>query len=205
MSNPHIITSHIYHPVLSVSGFNDGSSRYGISKTAEEFMAGVLEHLTSVLAFVSPLPNSYDQIQPITWSGAYHCWGTENREAPLRTIKTFDGCANPHLGLASIIASGIDGLRRHHSLPEPILHLISLSLLALLTLSLWNITNLANIEGLQRLPNDLGECVETLVKDAFLKEFIGEKLVRAIIGFRKAEIAYYSKNKDAFKELIHKY
>ncbi|CAL5356890.1 unnamed protein product [Camellia sinensis] len=69
------------------------------------------------------------------WSGAYQCWGKENREAPLRTacppgvpngvvrnfeIKAFDGCANPHLGLAAIIAAGIDGLRRHLSLPEPI-------------------------------------------------------------------------------------
>jgi len=35
-------------------------------------------------------------------------------------IKSFDGCANPHLGLASIIAAGIDGLRRHLSLPHPV-------------------------------------------------------------------------------------
>ncbi|KAI8030084.1 Type-1 glutamine synthetase 1 [Camellia lanceoleosa] len=69
------------------------------------------------------------------WSGAYQCWGKENKEAPLRTtsppgvlngvvsnfeIKEFDGCANPHLGLAAIIVVGIDGLRRHLSLPEPI-------------------------------------------------------------------------------------
>jgi glutamine synthetase len=77
---------------------------------------------------------SYDRIQPNTWSGAYKCWGKENREAPLRTacppgiqaglvsnfeIKSFDGCANPHLGLAAILAAGIDGLRRHLCLPEP--------------------------------------------------------------------------------------
>jgi glutamine synthetase len=78
---------------------------------------------------------SYDRIQPDTWSGAYLCWGKENKEAPLRTacppgvpldlvsnfeIKSFDGCANPHLGLAAIVAAGIDGLRRHLKLPEPI-------------------------------------------------------------------------------------
>lgn len=81
------------------------------------------------------LVRSYDRIKPDTWSGAYHCWGKENREAPLRTacppgvplelvsnfeIKSFDGCANPHLGLASILAAGIDGLRRGLTLPEPI-------------------------------------------------------------------------------------
>lgn len=78
---------------------------------------------------------SYDRIQPNTWSGAYQCWGKENREAPLRTacppgvrdglvsnfeIKSFDGCANPHLGLAAVIAAGVDGLRNHLLLPEPV-------------------------------------------------------------------------------------
>lgn len=77
---------------------------------------------------------SYNRIQPNTWSGAYQCWGKENREAPLRTacppgipldlvsnfeIKSFDACANPHLGLAAIVAAGIDGLRRSLTLPEP--------------------------------------------------------------------------------------
>lgn len=59
----------------------------------------------------------------------------ENREAPLRAacppgtpdgsvsnfeIKVFDGCANPYLGLASIMAAGLDGLRKRLTLPEPI-------------------------------------------------------------------------------------
>ncbi|CAK9154660.1 unnamed protein product [Ilex paraguariensis] len=112
-----------------------GSSHYGMSKVGEEFMAGVLNHLPSILAFTAPIPNSYDRIQPNTWSGAYKCWGKENREAPLRTacppgvmddvvsnfeIKAFDGCANPYLGLAAVIAAGIDGLRGHLNLPDPI-------------------------------------------------------------------------------------
>lgn len=78
---------------------------------------------------------SYDRLQPNTWSGAFHCWGQENREAAIRTasppgapdglvtnfeIKSFDGTANPHFGLAVIMAAGIDGLRRHLQLPEPI-------------------------------------------------------------------------------------
>ncbi|GMP58886.1 hypothetical protein CsSME_00022389 [Camellia sinensis var. sinensis] len=112
-----------------------GHPKHGMSKVGEKFMAGVLNHLPSILAFTAPLPNSYDRIVPNMWSGACQCWGKENREAPLRTtrppgvpngvvsnfeIKAFDGCANPHLGLAAIIATGIDGLRRHLSLPEPI-------------------------------------------------------------------------------------
>lgn len=78
---------------------------------------------------------SYNRLQPHTWSGAYKFWGNENKEAPMRAtsppgtpgglasnfeLKSFDGSANPYLGLAAIIAAGIDGLRRHLSLPEPV-------------------------------------------------------------------------------------
>lgn len=182
---------------------SDGHSEHGMSKVGEEFMAGVLNHLPSILAFTAPIPNSYDRIQPNTWSGAYQCWGKENREAPLRTacppgaphgivtnfeIKAFDGCANPHLGLAAIIAAGIDGLRQHLTLPEPI-----------------DANPFDVASQLERLPQSLSESVEALENDKVLREMIGEKLFAAIRGVRKAEIAYYSENEEAYKQLIHRY
>ncbi|KVI04619.1 Amidohydrolase 2 [Cynara cardunculus var. scolymus] len=178
--------SHV-HISLSQNGQNvfaasDGASRHGMSRTGEEFMAGVLHHLPSLLAFTAPIPN---------------------REAPLRTacppgvadgivsnfeIKAFDGCANPHLALAAIIASGIDGLRNHLSLPDPIDE---------------NPDILR--DKLQRLPVSLAESVKALVNDFALESLLGEKLLVAIKGIRKAEIEYYSQNKDAYKKLIHQY
>ncbi|GJY60763.1 protein FluG isoform X1 [Tanacetum coccineum] len=181
--------SHV-HISLSQNGKNvfsasDGSSRHGMSKTGEEFMSGVLHHLPSLLAFTAPIPNSYDRIQPNTWSGAYLCWGKENREAPIRTacppgvpdgvvsnfeIKAFDGCANPYLALAAIIAAGIDGLRKHLSLADPIDD---------------NPDSLR--DKLQRLPVSLSESVEALSKDDVLEALLGEKLVVAIKGVRKVK------------------
>ncbi|KAL6641020.1 hypothetical protein ACP70R_019201 [Stipagrostis hirtigluma subsp. patula] len=201
-----------------------GSSKdnfYGMSKTGERFLAGVYHHLPSILAFTAPHPNrtepssvggscgcttsppSYDRIQPNTWSGAYLCWGKENREAPLRTacppgvpidlvsnfeIKSFDACANPHLGLAAIVAAGIDGLRRGLKLPEPVE------------------SNPADYASrLKRLPQNLQESVESLSADKVLHELIGEKLVTAAIAIRKAEIDHYAKNPGAINDLIHRY
>ncbi|KAK1289966.1 hypothetical protein QJS10_CPB18g01690 [Acorus calamus] len=182
---------------------SDGSeTQYGMSEVGENFMAGVFAHLPAILAFLAPLPNSYDRIQPNTWSGAYHCWGKENREAPLRTasppgvlnglvsnfeIKSFDGCANPHLGLAAIMAAGIDGLRRSLRLPKP------------------TETNPSGYDSLARLPIELSESVEALENDEVLKGIIGENLLTAVVGVRKAEIEYYSKNSEASKNLIHRY
>ncbi|KAJ6810058.1 protein fluG [Iris pallida] len=175
-------------------------SQYGMSILGEQFMAGVFHHLPSVLAFIAPLPNSYDRIKPNTWSGAYHCWGRENREAPLRTasppgvssevvsnfeIKSFDGCANPHLGLASIVAAGIDGLRRNLSLPMP--------------------TDTHPGNDLRRLPEELLESVVALNEDEILRSLLGEKLVAAVTGIRMAEINYYRNDEEAYKQLIHRY
>ncbi|KAK7345483.1 hypothetical protein VNO77_16087 [Canavalia gladiata] len=180
---------------------SDESSKHGISTVGKEFMAGILHHLPSILPFVAPLPNSYDRLQPNTWSGAYLFWGNENKEAPLRAssppgtpsglvsnfeLKSFDGSANPYLGLAAILAAGIDGLRRHLSLPEPV------------------DTN-PNPEILQRLPSSLSESLEALHKDDFLKEFISDKLLTTIKAIRKAEIDHYTKHKDAYKQLIYRY
>ncbi|CAA7019124.1 unnamed protein product [Microthlaspi erraticum] len=199
--------SHV-HLSLSKNGENvfpasDKSSAHGMSTIGEEFMAGVLFHLPSILAVIAPLPNSYDRLQPNTWSGAFHCWGKENREAAIRTasppgapdglvtnfeIKSFDGTANPHFGLAVIMAAGIDGLRRHLQLPEPI------------------DVNPADVAAkLKRLPESLSEAVDALDKDQVLHELLGQKVLVAIKGVRKAEVEYYSKNPDASKQLIHRY
>ncbi|KAF3441784.1 hypothetical protein FNV43_RR15699 [Rhamnella rubrinervis] len=196
--------SHV-HLSLNQDGKNVfmGSAGHGMSKVGQEFMAGVLHHLPSILAFIAPIPNSYDRIQPNTWSGAYQCWGRENKEAPLRAacppgipdgyvsnfeIKSFDGCANPHLGLAAILAAGIDGLRKHRSLPEPV------------------DTNPSSLGSeIPRLPTSLSESLAALQEDSVLTDIIGEKLLVAIKGIRKAEIDYYSKHKDAYKQLIYRY
>ncbi|KAL0866515.1 hypothetical protein Bca101_045633 [Brassica carinata] len=147
---------------------SDKSSAHGMSSIGEKFMAGVLFHLPSIFAVLAPLPNSYDRIQPNTFSGAFQCWGKENREAAIRTasppgapdglvtnfeIKACDGSTNPHLSLAIIMAAGIDGLRRHLQLPDP------------------TDTNPADVAAtLKRLPETLSEAVEALEKDKVLHE-----------------------------------
>ncbi|CAK9206683.1 unnamed protein product [Sphagnum troendelagicum] len=177
---------------------------HGMSKIGQEFLAGVLHHLPAILAFTAPIPNSYARIQPNTWSGAYQCWGRDNREAPLRTasppgvdsdlvsnfeLKSFDGCANPHLGLAAIIAAGIDGLQKHHQLPEPV------------------DVNPSVLEAgkVSRLPRTLGEAIKALESDKVLLEHLGAPLVTAICAIRKAEVQFYKDTEDSEELLVDRY
>ncbi|KEH42127.1 type-1 glutamine synthetase-like protein, putative [Medicago truncatula] len=62
-----------------------------------------------------------------------------------------------------------------------------------------------NLENLRSLPKSLSESLEALHKADFLEEFIGDKLLTAIKAIGKAEIDQYSKNKDAYKQLIYRY
>jgi glutamine synthetase len=63
------------------------------------------------------------------WSGGtYVCWGTDNREAPIRLcnatspasrnfeVKCVDGTSNPYLALAGLIAAGVEGVKTNKPL-----------------------------------------------------------------------------------------
>ena len=95
-----------------------------LSSIEKSFLAGILHHLPSISALTLPIPASYKRVKDGVWSGGtYVCWGTENREAPLRLtnsaspssrrfeMRFVDGTASPYLILASILSAGYLGIR----------------------------------------------------------------------------------------------
>jgi len=94
-----------------------------LSSVEKSFLAGVMAHLPSVAALTLPIPASYKRVNDGVWSGGtYICWGTENREAPVRLtnsaspssrrfeVRCVDGTANPHLVLSGILSAGYLGI-----------------------------------------------------------------------------------------------
>ena len=71
--------------------FHDSLAPDHLSREARAFLAGVLEHLPGLCGLTAPSFNSYRRIVPQTWSGAYACWGYDNREAPIRVPSVFRG------------------------------------------------------------------------------------------------------------------
>ena len=95
-----------------------------LSSVEKSFLAGVMAHLPSLPALTLPIPASYKRVSDGVWSGGtYVCWGTENREAPVRLtnsaspssrrfeMRFVDGTANPHLVLAGILGAGYLGIQ----------------------------------------------------------------------------------------------
>lgn len=95
-----------------------------LSSVEKSFLAGVMAHLPSLPALTLPIPASYKRVNDGVWSGGtYVCWGTENREAPVRVtnsaspssrrfeMRYIDGTSNPYLVLAGILGAGHLGIR----------------------------------------------------------------------------------------------
>jgi glutamine synthetase len=103
----------------------DPQGAAGLSATARSFIGGILRHLPALMALTTPSANSYRRIRPFFWSGAFRCWGVDNREAAVRVpsspagpgpthfeLKTCDASANPYLALGAVLAAGLDGVRQ---------------------------------------------------------------------------------------------
>ncbi len=173
-------------PASSLVGDRDGGDR--LSKTAEYFVAGILQHLPALMGITTPSTNSYKRIRPYVWSGAYRVWGYDNREAAVRVptdpegppqhveLKTADATANPYLALGALLACGLDGIARQLPLAPPTQRDPS-------TLS----DDERKEAGIAPLPKSLDEALGHLEADAVLLEALGEPLSKAYRAVKRTE------------------
>ncbi|MGP0081333.1 glutamine synthetase family protein [Mycobacterium sp.] len=111
--------------------FSDDTGAHGMSPAGESAVAGVLRGLPEAQGILCGSIVSGLRMHPGNWSGAYVCWGTENREAAVRfvkggpgsprggnvEVKVIDPSANPYLASAAILGLALDGIKREAPLP----------------------------------------------------------------------------------------
>ncbi|MBK1986769.1 glutamine synthetase [Sphaerospermopsis aphanizomenoides BCCUSP55] len=161
----------------------------GLSPLARSFVAGILHHLPALMAITTPSPNSYRRIRPHFWSGAFRCWGLDNKEAPVRVIssprgdgstnfelKTVDATANPYLALGAVIAAGLDGIRNNLEPMQPVSQDPGY-------LPLDERIN----NGISSLPENLGQAIAHLQQDDILLTALTPQLSQAFLAVRQAE------------------
>lgn len=167
----------------------DHQGEYGLSEIGGQFIAGVLHHLPALMAITTPIPNSYRRIVPHTWTGAYQCWGADNREAAIRIIrepdgeiknfelKTVDVSSNPYLALGVVITAGLDGIKQEMELVNPVQE----------DPAYFSEDELEELK-INRLPSDLKESIRKLKKDMVILSAMGEKLAKAYIAVKEADL-----------------
>ncbi len=157
------------------------------------FLAGVLAELPALVALGCASPLSYQRLAPSRWTGAYACWGFENREAPLRVIegsrsarpaganaelKTADASGNPYLLAGGLIAAGMAGIAADAALPEPV---------AVDPATLPDDERARR--GIVRLPADPVAAAEALERSAVMRDALGQVLCDVIAAVRRSEAA----------------
>src|SRR5258708_9107409 len=108
--------------------FHERGGELGLSRTAYEFIAGVLQHAEALCAITNPTVNSFKRINGAptlsgsTWSPNTISYSGNNRTHMIRIpdvdrfeLRLPDGATNPHLLQAVVIAAELDRLTHHRA------------------------------------------------------------------------------------------
>jgi glutamine synthetase len=157
-----------------MSNINDPKG-LGLSEIAYNFLAGIIEHIGSIMAFASPTINSYKRFRE-TVTPSLLGLGTERhfvirmpsnfRDSKSVEFRLADPLANSYLLLSAIIYAGLDGIERKLDV-EP------------------------NVE-LGSLPSNLEDALHKLDSDNYIKYSIGAELISSYIELKNREIESYN-------------
>jgi glutamine synthetase len=115
------------HMILFKDGkplFYDPSGYSELSKTAMNFIGGLLRHVGALCAITDPTTNSYKRLLPGFEAPVTVGLATANRSAGIRIppyakspdkrrfeIRNVDGTCNPYYAYAAILMAGLDGIK----------------------------------------------------------------------------------------------
>ncbi len=173
------------------NSFYDPEGMYGLSKTAFNYIAGMLDHVRGFTAITNPLVNSYKRLVPgyeapthVAWSHRNRsplCRIPEGREKSTRAeLRSPDPSANPYLAFAVMLASGLDGIRRDLLPADPVNRNIY-------TLSLRERKRLK----ISSLPGNLNEALDFMEKEPLVKETLGDHIYSHFLAAKRQEWKEY--------------
>ena len=175
--------------------FLDKKDKLGLSKTAYNFMGGIMNSAEALTAWFNPTINSYKRINaPVTASGATWSPNTitysgNNRTHMIRVpgpgrfeLRLMDGATNPYLLQAGIIAAGIEGIEKKRKPGKPV------------NLNMYEEGHKA--KGAKKLPLTLQQSLSHLNNNKVLKAAFGKDVIESYITLKNREIKKYNSSKE---------
>ena len=168
--------------------FADTDDKLGLSRLAYEFMAGILAHIKSMCLLTNPIVNSYKRLNPGYDAPVYIAWSRatnrgqivripSSRGASTRLeLRSPDSAMNPYLALAACLAAGLDGIKNHMELPEPVVQNIYAM-----------DEETIKERGIDHLPETLGEAIDEFEEDVFLRNVLGDHIFYKYLEAKKEE------------------
>lgn len=175
-----------------------GDKTSGWAEPVYHAAAGLLRHGGGLAAITCSTVNSYKGLVAkvpgfeggvYTWAPTHMTYGLNNRSAMLRLPqnrycvenRATDMCMNAYLALAGVTAATLKGLDEKLDPGPPLgrdLYLMSEAELS--------------AAGVQRLPRSLGEAIDLLRADAFMRDVMGEGMHRSYCAYKQDEWDRYN-------------
>ena len=178
--------------------FLDNSDKLGLTKTAYNFLGGIMKNAESLSAFFNPTINSYRRINApptksgATWSPSSISYTGNNRTHMIRIpdpgrfeLRLMDGSANPYLLQAGVLAAGLHGLKNKINPGKP------------LHCNMY--TDHKKYPNLSRLPDNLDQSLEKLKNNKKMNSYFGKDVINSYIKLKNTEIKEF-KQKETFNK-----
>lgn len=176
---------------------HDPARPFGIGAVAGQFLSGIVRHMPALCACTAPSTASYVWVVSHAWTGVWSNVGLRDREARLRICPTFgtnsevvarqfsfeyrvaDTTANPYLQLAVILRAGLAGIRASLDAPQPTSEEEPETMTP----------EARAARHIVRLPTSADAALAALQADPVVQGFPPDRLLKASIANKQAEIA----------------
>ena len=173
--------------------FLDKHDKLGLSKTAYNFLGGIMKHASSLSTFFNPTINSYRRINAAptksgaTWSPSSISYTGNNRTHMIRVpdpgrfeLRLMDGSANPYLLQASVLAAGIEGLSKRINPGKP------------LFCNMYE--DYKKYPNLSKLPNELEDSLDKIENNKEMNKAFGKEVIKSYVKLRTSELKDFNDN-----------
>ncbi len=176
------------------NAFYDASDEYNLSKTAKQFIAGLMRHAPEITAVTNQWVNSYKRLVGGGEAPSYACWGRANRSALIRIpqftpgktssarieYRAVDAAVNPYLAYAVLLNAGLKGIEEEYELPEENED------------EVWRLTDRERQAiGIQELPRNLDEALRLMEDSELVAETLGEHVFEYFLRNKHEEFSAY--------------
>src|SRR3954449_4156525 len=176
------------------NAFFEAGSQYQLSKTGQQFIAGILKHASEITCLTNQWVNSYKRLLGGGEAPSYICWGHNNRSAMIRVpmykpskgqstrieVRSLDSACNPYLAFALLLAAGLKGIEDDEQLPDGAED------------DVWSLTEgERRALGIEPLPQSLAEAVAVMERSELVAETLGEHVFDFFLRNKRAEWQEY--------------
>ncbi len=178
------------------NAFFDKDGELQLSKIAYNYIAGIMEHIHSLVAVTNPTVNSYKRLVPGYEAPCYVAWSAKNRSPLIRIpasrgagtrveLRCPDPSCNPYLSIALQLNAGLDGITRGLTPPPAV------------NRNIFKMTEAEMAENsVTSLPGNLYDALQLYKADPLVRETLGDHIFKSYYEFKRKEW-------DAYRVAVH--